>query len=134
LQGELWLLQSITKPVTVRETAIIQRNLEVSGFSRVAASTVLARSATVAWPSRHYAGTVACAAGRRGAEATELRPGRGDACKRKLYDAGQGIIMTTQQAQEDEERGMDVARKVYQVVSCLCSLGLSSQSSDFLIH
>ena len=62
------------------ETVVVPRDLEVAGFSRVAASTMLARSATVAWPSLHCAGTVACAAGRRGAEAAEVRPGRGDAC------------------------------------------------------
>jgi hypothetical protein len=64
----------------VREAVIVQRNLEIACFGRVAAATVLARGATVAWPTLHCAGTVACAAIRRGAEATELRPGRGDAC------------------------------------------------------
>ena len=58
---------------------------------------------------------------------TAFREVTGHIVERKLQDVGQGVrglsINNVQQTQEDEERGMDVARQVLETVSCCTTWG-----------
>jgi hypothetical protein len=56
---------------------------------------------------------------------TAYREVTGHIAERKLKDVGQGVrgLVHIQQTQEDEDRGMDVARKVLETVSCCTTWG-----------